>query len=456
MEGVLLFALLPLLTNAFNAGRYQVCREGWTTVNNECYRFVEEEVNRQTASDRCRDRYGATLAVIMNKEQNKAVQDLIDGHRNAWIGLHQEDEYFRWDDEHRNSGYTNWKPLPYNHYGKRCTRILDAGFWQVDRCREESPYVCSKIADCELGWTGYYCDRECHCYPGYACNGSEACPYGCEPGYTGKMCDDYLDKTTVSFYCMKQRGGGYSLMVSFDWPARHFRRIGAVDDEGEISPHCTNDRFDMSDRWQMHLHVQIKNVSGVWEPDCPAETVGKGILQWTFRLQKKEGIVSFEDEELQVQCDLSEADILYDDSESVEVEENRVRPLTVATQTRVNVRTYLAYPDTLEPVKNLTIGVPVRLMARLPEGDDVVNPLFYPWSCQAASPDGKVTVQLTDDSGCSLNKDVGFGRMDKGSGVIQSEIFPIFQLRGYSDVVFSCAFVPSLTPGYRNPVCVPT
>ncbi|XP_046355500.2 uncharacterized protein LOC124134615 [Haliotis rufescens] len=436
MEVVPLFILLVFLTNPSDAGRYHDCPEDWTQVNTKCYIFVEEKAKREIASGRCRDRYAASLAMIENKEENEAVQDLI--HGSAWIGLRRSYGHYNWDDRYTFT-YANWRYSP-DRSSQPCTIMLETGDWKANFCFLRYSYVCWKEADCEPGWTGDKCDRKCHCYLGYVCNVTHTCPYGCDPGWDGDRCDTRLAKPTASFYCTKVRGG-YSLMASFDRKGVDFWNMGAVNAEGEISPKCGKDKF----RWdkEMRLNVQIRNVSGVWESDCPAEIVEKRILKWTFRLQKKKDVVSFEDEEIQVQCDLSEADAVYELTERVEIEGIRERSSTAATQTRVSVRTYLANPDSLEPVTNLSLGVPVRLVATLQEGDDVDNPYFHFWSCQAASPDGNVTVQLTDDSGCSLRRDLRFGIMHTASGVIQSYTFPMFYLPGYTEVVFSCALGPS-------------
>ncbi|XP_046552268.1 uncharacterized protein LOC124261948 isoform X3 [Haliotis rubra] len=380
-------------------------------------------------------------------EENRVVQDLVHGHRHAWIGLHRRYGPFQWNEDSRlQVKYVNWLGAS-RRYLKKCARIRGYdGFWVPSYCSDDSPYVCWKKTDCEPGWTGDDCNSQCHCYLGFACNGTESCPYGCELGWAGHKCDRRLDKPTVSFYCMKEKEG-YSLVVSFDTKGVHFTNIGAVNAEGEVSPKCDKKTFVWLDG-ELRLKVQIQNTSGVWESDCPTETISKGVLKWTFRLQKKTDVVSFEDEDLQVHCDLSEADVAYDDTDRLPIENIRVRSLTSATKTRVNVRTYLANPRSLEPVTNVSLGVPVRLVVKLPEGNDVVNPLFYPWSCQAASPDGKVTVRLTDDLGCSLREDIGFGIMDKVSDVVQSEVFPLFQLPGYTEVVFTCNLVPSYK--FRN------
>ncbi|XP_071119235.1 uncharacterized protein [Haliotis cracherodii] len=338
------------------------------------------------------------------------------------------------------SRFTHFKGFP----GRRenCVKILQSGYWRNFYCGDESPFVCMRKADCDPGWGGDYCDRPCHCYLNYSCSGT-TCPYGCQPGWTGSLCVTPREKTKVSYYCMKQREGGYSLMVSLiRWDlelSSTYKRIGAVNAEGEISPHCL--KYHKVMHGEKRFSVQIQNVSGLLKPACPAETVADGILRWTFRLQKKEGIESVEDEELQVQCDLSEADDATHDAESVVMENIRERSLTTATQTRVSVRTYIAYPDTLEPVTNVSLGDRVRLVATLPEGDDVVNPFFYPRNCQAVSPDGKVSMQLIDFYGCSENSDIGFGTLNQNSAVFQSDIFPMFRPLGYTEVVFSCTLV---------------
>ncbi|XP_046355502.2 uncharacterized protein LOC124134616 isoform X2 [Haliotis rufescens] len=366
MHVALLFTLLACLTNPGDAGRHQGCPEDWTLVNTKCYKFVEEDVIRYTAASRCSRRYTASLALIENKEENKAVQDLIHGQRFAWIGLHRrwDSKRFKWGDSNE-LGFANWwRPLRSDY--KTCAVILDSGYWQPKSCLDKIPYVCWKRPDCEPGWFGDECERQCHCYLGHDCM-DEPCPYGCEPGWYGERCDTrYQQQSAVSFYCMKQKEGGYSLMVSLGRPSIFHQRIGVVNAEGEISPNCSSDRLERHNRREIRLNVHIQNVSGVLEANCPAETVADGILQWTLRFQKEEGVESFEDEELQVQCDLSEADAAYD-VERVVIQDIRKRTLTTATQTGVSVRTYLADPGTLEPATNLSLGVPVRLVVTLPE-----------------------------------------------------------------------------------------
>ncbi|XP_071119284.1 uncharacterized protein [Haliotis cracherodii] len=452
MKVVLLFTFLAFVTNA--AGIITGCPDDWTQVKRKCYKFVNEDVRRDNASATCGERYGATLATIHNMEENVAVQDLIHGHKYAWIGLDRRNGYHRWDGRYKfQVRFQNWVGWQYQK-GKECVQIVQTGYWQPARCNKHISYVCGKIVDCEPGWFGDECECQCHCYLGHDCN-DEPCPYGCEPGWNGEMCDTHYRKPKVTFYCMKIRGGGYTLRVFMDRYVQLYQRIGAVNAEGDISPNCTNDRFRRTSVRDIHLNVQIPRVSGVLKPDCPAETVADGILRWTFRLQMKEGIESVEDEVLQVQCDLSEADAAYD-SERVVMEENREIPLTTATQTRVNVRTFLANLDSLEPVINFALGAPVRLVVTLPEGDDLVHPFFYPRSCQASSPDGKVSFQMTNSDGCPRNEyEIFLGKMDKASGVIQSDMFKMFRLWGYTDVVFSCTLVvPTLTHAkYQKPSC---
>ncbi|XP_067678796.1 uncharacterized protein [Haliotis asinina] len=452
MKLLTLITWFALLTNAVHSGRRQECPEDWTGVNKKCYTFLNENVDRDTASGRCKRRFSATLAVIESQEENDVVEELVHGHRYAWIGLHRRYGRTQWNENYKlQTQYANWGRSD-RGYMKKCTKIRGFdGIWVPSYCWDDTTYVCSKTADCEPGWTGDDCDRQCHCYRGFTCNRTHACLYGCELGWAGDKCDRRIEKPTASFYCMKKRQG-YSLVVSFDTKGVRFSNIGAVNADGVISAKCDKKRI-VWPNGEPRLKVQIQNTSGAWESDCPTETISKGVMKWTFRLQKKKDVVSFEDEDLQVQCDLSQADAAYDDTGSVGVEDVQVRSLTSATKTRVKVRTYLADPETLEPLTNVSLGVPVRLVAKLPEGNDVVNPLFYPWNCQAGSPDGKFTIQLTDDSGCSLREDIGFGIMNKVSGVIQSEVFTLFQLPGYTEVVFSCTLVPSYTFRYDTQGC---
>ncbi|XP_067679419.1 uncharacterized protein [Haliotis asinina] len=444
---------LAFLTSAIGGHQgLRPCPVGWTQVKKKCYKFVDESVSRTEAARICAERFGASLAVIQNMEENNAVRDLL-GYTFAWIGLYRQGSHFQWDTGEKLQ-FENWYGSYHNHY-KECTEIYYTGHWSPAYCRSSGPFVCGKVVDCESGWLGNACERQCHCYLGHVCNDTEPCPYGCEPGWHGEMCDKEYQKPNVSFYCMKNRNGNYSLTVSVVLHGHSYKRIGAVNAEGEISPLCTNDRFRKSNHLEMSLDVQIQNVSGVLKTDCPAETVSDRVLQWTWRFQKMEWVESAEDEEYLVQCDLSEADDTYA-AEPVVIEAGRERTTTTATQTRVNVRAYLANPESLEPVTNISIGVPVRLVVTLPEGDDSVNPFFYPRTCKAATADGTVSFQMTNSKGCPRNEDEIFlGRMDLAAEVIQSEMFPMFRLRGHTEVVFSCTLeVPSVAHvEYQKPIC---
>ncbi|XP_046552290.1 uncharacterized protein LOC124261975 [Haliotis rubra] len=453
MEVVFTLMLLSLLANIADAGRIQECTQGWKRVNRKCYKLMEEELTRVKAYRRCLKQYNGSLATIANEEENEAVQDLVHGHNDSWIALRHL--YGRYNMDPLTFSKFEGRPIP--RRGQVCVHISPNGSWRLARCNVHSPFVCERRADCDTGWFGERnCDGRCHCYLNYGCH-NRGCPYGCEPGWTGYMCAQRRKKTKVSSYCLKEREGEYSLNVSFTRRELYstYVTFGAVDAKGVISPRCKKINAQMTRRDEIRFRVQVHNVSGVLESKCPFETLSGGILQWTFRLEKKGGIESFEDEEHQVQCDLSEADGVYD-TQSIEIEQIRERSLIVATQTRVNIRTYVAYPDALEPVANVSLGGHARLVVTLPEGDDFVNPFFYPRACQALSPDGKVSFPLTSPYGCRKHYRFGFGIMEKVSGVIQSGTFPMFRLPGYTELVFSCTLVvPHLNHvKYQAPVSV--
>ncbi|XP_067679864.1 uncharacterized protein [Haliotis asinina] len=432
-----------IVFNTTQSGKIEECPVGWTQVRRTCFKFEERKLSRYYANKRCNGE-SSSLAMIKSEEENKVVQNLIRGDGNAWIGLHYIYRTYYWNylliDE---SAFFNMERDSYR--SDRCAVMLQStGRWRMIYCSGKHPYVCGKRMDCNLGWVGEDCDRQCHCYRGHICKeATRKCPYGCEPGWTGDWCDRYLEKPTVeSFYCMKQRGG-YSMIVSMDWKGISFSNIGALNAEGEITPTCSKGRFERKDGGLMYLNVQILNVSGTLQTDCPADTLGAGILQWTFRFQLTEGRVSFEDEELRVQCDLSEADVAYD-SESIVIDKTRGKSLVEVPWTPVSVRTYIANPETLKPATNLSLGEPVALVAMLPEGHDVVTPLFTPSNCQASSPDGKVAVALNSSNGCPLSWRIG-----ENEQLILTDTFPMFLVPGYSEVVFSCTFKPCLYPqGY--------
>ncbi|XP_046552289.1 uncharacterized protein LOC124261974 [Haliotis rubra] len=441
METVRIFIWLAglVLLSTTQSGIIKECSDGWTQVQRTCFKFVERKLGRYYANKVCEGQ-DSVLAVIKNKEENKVVQDLIRGRDDAWIGLQYSfGEYY-------------WNNIPTDQFdffnmafsssrGDRCTVMLPGtGRWRKVYCSTKRPYVCGKRVGCESGWVGDECDRQCHCYLGHVCNEiTKKCPYGCEPGWTGDTCDKYLEKPTVeSFYCMKQRGG-YSMMVSMDLKGISFSNVGAMNAEGDITSNCNMNRFESKGDGLTYLNIQIQNVSGTLEPDCPANTLGDGILQWTFRFQLTEGRVSFEDAELHVQCDLSETDAAYDESKSVEIEEIRGKYVFDVSRTPVNVQTYIANPETLKPATNLSLGEPVRLVATLTEEHDVVTPLFTPSNCQASSPDGKVAVALKALDGCPLS-----WRLGENEHLILTDIFRMFCLPGYTEVVFSCTFTPCL------------
>ncbi|XP_071119040.1 uncharacterized protein [Haliotis cracherodii] len=438
METVCVFILLAWIIVCIPAdsGKIGECPAGWTQVSRKCFKFVELEQSRYVAHKACSND-SSSLAKLSNDEENKAVQDLISGYGDAWIGSYYKTKHTDEPD------YFNM-PEIYRSMEGRCTIMLArTGRWQHLACYRQRPYVCGKQAPCEPGWAGDKCERRTHCHLGHFGNETtNMCPYGCEPGWIGNLCYKHHERPTVaSFYCMKLREG-YSMMVFLDWKGVSYSNVGAVNAEGAISSNCSKSRFARNEDGQMNLNVHIQNVSGVLEQDCPADTIADGILQWTFRFQMTKGMVSFEDEELQVQCDLSEADAAYN-SEEVEIEKIRGRSLTVAAQTRVNIRTYIANPETLEPATNLSLGVPVILVATRPEVDNVVNPLFSPRNCQAASPDGKLFIPLQNSRGCPVNWRIR--KTESDHGLLVSEMFRMFHLPGYTEVVFSCTFAPCFT-----------
>ncbi|XP_046552273.1 snaclec bothroinsularin subunit alpha-like [Haliotis rubra] len=168
MGVVLLLTLLVFLPNTADGGRNQVCPEGWRKGGSKCFKLVDEKTETPDAHRRCKNNHKASLAVIENEAENKVVQDLLGGQSSAWIGLRRKYGSYKWNNEYEfQYSYSNWASG--RTYGE-CVMILSTGEWRRSYCFLDRPYVCFKKADCEPGWTGDRCDRQCHCYQGYVCN----------------------------------------------------------------------------------------------------------------------------------------------------------------------------------------------------------------------------------------------------------------------------------------------
>jgi hypothetical protein len=65
---------------------FKGCLEGWTQVQDQCFRFFDVPMSYPQARQSCRD-LGGDLALPTNAEQQKAFLDLMPSKKTAWIGI---------------------------------------------------------------------------------------------------------------------------------------------------------------------------------------------------------------------------------------------------------------------------------------------------------------------------------------------------------------------------------
>ncbi|CAH1237832.1 BCAN [Branchiostoma lanceolatum] len=139
------------------------CQSGWNEYNNQCYKFVRDEVSWSKAITKC-IKYGANLASIADKSENSFIASLISN--DVWIGLSRTGKSWNWNDG-SHSTYKNWAPgQPDNNFWhglENCVCMYSTsgrdwasaisgqtwtkGKWNDSNCKKKFHYICKKVKE---------------------------------------------------------------------------------------------------------------------------------------------------------------------------------------------------------------------------------------------------------------------------------------------------------------------
>ncbi|XP_069117062.1 perlucin-like [Argopecten irradians] len=123
--------------------------EEWKRMGSSCFYFSEEVVTWNNARDYCERRLHATLAYILNAEENRFIEYRLNtyGYIHFYhIGATDQDREgrFVWVDSNRRMEYSNWSLGEPNSAGSEdCSEISTrTGTWNDIPCDEEQRFVC--------------------------------------------------------------------------------------------------------------------------------------------------------------------------------------------------------------------------------------------------------------------------------------------------------------------------
>lgn len=154
-----------------------VCLEDWHHFNDKCYRYFSSPKTWLDAYYYCQAAFGAKLATIENREENRFVGGLLKTGHGAWIGLNDRSSEgkFRWNyNKYNVPTYFAWdqsdpsNPEPNNFNGKcnveNCVEMKYSNKkWNDVVCKAHRDYVCQRDSKEDL--PGWRCENgKCYLY----------------------------------------------------------------------------------------------------------------------------------------------------------------------------------------------------------------------------------------------------------------------------------------------------
>ncbi|KAJ8030095.1 Macrophage mannose receptor 1 [Holothuria leucospilota] len=133
--------------------------DGWLSLNNKCYKFIQNYFTWDGAQSYCED-YDADLVAIRNSDEQQIVNDLIENYgRSVWIGLKDMNGDLVFDKWSTGEDLqeANWDDKQPANFSQACGVVenqgLATGPWSTEDCYDVYPSICEK--------------KEGMCYPGW-------------------------------------------------------------------------------------------------------------------------------------------------------------------------------------------------------------------------------------------------------------------------------------------------
>jgi hypothetical protein len=148
------FVFIFIIISLFKNTSCDNCGDWDTYKDEKCYKVVKEFKNHDEAAQLCADKFNATLASVLSKEEQDHLQILLFTQNKAlnsvWLGAKRvSNTSFQWEDGNR-FGYTYWDPDdPHNAedncvemtYSKENTKL---GLWDDVDCGKVNEVLCEK------------------------------------------------------------------------------------------------------------------------------------------------------------------------------------------------------------------------------------------------------------------------------------------------------------------------